>query len=212
MITAEERDMFEHVGMLLKDYDANCSMRRGKIKYVRFDHIKRTYKWVLELIEGYPDKESLDIEALKIATIFHDCGYTAEDKENHPARSAVLCREYLEKKNYNAEKIDFICNLISRHSDKEKMHDDIPMELVLLMEADLFDDTGAHGLVVDVWMETANEDISFESILTHFEKSIKIMSENPMRTVRAREIWEEKRQLTNIFYEAYKKDIVVSLN
>lgn len=209
MITPEERAMFEHVKMLLKDYDTNPHVPEKKVKYIRFDHTKRTFMWLLKLIEDYPDRESLDEEALRIATIFHDCGYTAEDRHNHPARSAVYCREYLESKDYPSYKIDFICDLISRHSDKDKMFDDIPMELVLLMEADLFDDTGAHGLVLDVWIEVlANEEISFESILKHFEKSLNIMAENPMRTAKAKEIWEHKRQIVNDFYEEYKRDIL----
>ena len=40
-----------------------------------FDHIKRVYRWMLELYEALEDKQEIDIDALRIATIFHDCGY-----------------------------------------------------------------------------------------------------------------------------------------
>ena len=106
------------------------------------------------------------------------------------------------------QKTDFICDLIARHSDKKNMVG-IPMELVLLREADLLDDTGVQGLVLDIWMEAACQDeVSFESILQHMERyTLRLMQENPMRTDKAREIWEEKRKLTEVFVGEYRRDL-----
>lgn len=91
---------------------------------------------------------------------------------------------------------------------------DIPMELVLLREADLLDDTGAQGLVFDIWMETAcQEKVSFESILKHMEKfTVRLMQDNPMRTEKAKEIWEEKRKLTEAFADSYRRDLQMPEN
>jgi len=145
---------------------------------------------------------------LRIATIFHDIGYSLQ-QENHAESGAVLCREYLDSIGYPAEKADFICDLIARHSDKEILHDaDTPLELVLLMEADLFDDTGAHGIVMDAWIQSLRAEVSFESIYEHIMKySWKQMQENPMRTEKARRIWEEKKELTDRFVESLKVDL-----
>ena len=128
---------------------------------------------------------------------------------SHAEDGAVLCREYLNAIGYPAEKTEFICDLIARHSDKEVLHDvNTPMELVLLMEADLFDDTGAHGIVMDAWIQATKEDVSFESILEHIKKfSLKQMQVNPMRTEKARRIWEEKKELTERFVESLTVDL-----
>ena len=140
------------------------------------------------------------MEALKIATIFHDIGYSSdnEDKKEHAVEGAILCRKYLESIGYPNDKTDFICDLISKHSDKSVLfNEDTPMELVLLMEADLFDDTGAHGIIMDAWIQAIKENVSFESILEHIKKyTWYFMQENPMRTEKAKRIWEEKKELT----------------
>ena len=107
------------------------------------------------------------------------------------------------------EKAAFICDLIARHSDKGYMHsEDTPLELVLLMEADLLDDTGAHGIIMDAWIRATREDVSFETILEHIKKfTLKQMQENPMRTGKAYEIWEDKKELTNRFVESLTVDL-----
>ena len=93
--------------------------------------------------------------------------------------------------------------------DKEILFQDIPMELVLLMEADLLDDTGAQALVMDAWFEVVGEEqATFESILEHMESfSVRQMQDNPMRTEKGKQLWEDKRRLTEAFVEAYREDL-----
>lgn len=203
-------EMILYVKNMLNRYDSSGSERKQKMKYNRFHHTMRVYKWMLTLYEAYPQKEEIDFEALSIATLFHDIGYCdVENIENHAKTGAEYCRKYLKQIEYDAEKSEFICDLIARHSDKDKMQDDIPMELVLLMEADLLDDTGAQGLVMDIWLEAVyEENITFESVLRHMERyTLHNMQDNPMRTVKGKAIWEEKRKLTEAFVESYKEDL-----
>ncbi len=201
-------EMFEYVGNLLSEYDSHGGGAKNKINYNRMDHTKRVYKWMLKLCEGYEDKDLIDIDSLKIATIFHDSGYTEIERKNHALVGADICRKYLLEHDYPLDKIDFICDLIKLHSGKDKLMDDIPIELILLIEADLLDDTGAHGIVMDVWVEALNDNPSFESILKHIERyTHKIMQNNPMRTSTAIEIWDKKMKLANEFYKEYKEDL-----
>lgn len=210
----EYSEMIQYVKEKLRQYDEGQNDAKNPVSYNRFDHTMRVYHWMQILYDGYPQKDQIDIEALSIATIFHDIGYCeVENIKNHAAISAGYCREYLEQRNYDTAKTDFICDLIARHSDKKNMYD-IPMELVLLREADLLDDTGAQGLVFDIWMETAcQEKVSFESILKHMEKfTVRLMQDNPMRTEKAKEIWEEKRKLTEAFADSFRKDLQMPEN
>ncbi len=210
--------MFREVEALLAEYDKTGGKGRHKIRYSRIDHTKRVYCWMEKLYEAYPEKDSLDADALRIATIFHDCGYCAmadgaAEKllpgEKHAAVSARLCRGYLEREGFPEETIDFICRLIAQHSDKSLLTKDIPAELLLLLEADLLDDTGLQGIVVDIWMEVAaKEDATFESIIKHIRRfTLGMMRENPMRTAKAREIWKEKRRLTEQFVKKLEEDL-----
>lgn len=202
-------ELFAYVKAALDVYDRHGGESKNRIKYSRFEHTERVYRWALILAEDFTDK--IDMEALKIAAIFHDIGYSL-NKENayrHAEDGAVLCRAYLRSIGYPAEKTNFVCDLIAKHSDKEFLHcEDTPLELVLLMEADLFDDTGAHGIVMDAWIQATRDDVSFASILEHIKKySWKQMQENPMRTEKARRIWEEKKELTNQFVKSLTVDL-----
>ena len=202
-------ELFAYVKDELTAYDGHGGVAKTRIKYSRYDHTVRVYNWAMILAEDY--KDTIDMEALQIATIFHDIGYglNKEDMGNHAADGAVLCREYLESIGYLEDRADFVCGLIARHSDKDCMHsEDIPLELVLLMEADLLDDTGAHGIIMDAWIRSTREDAGFETILEHIIKfTQKQMQENPMRTKKAYEIWEEKKELTNRFVESLTVDL-----
>lgn len=208
-IAIDYEKLFDYVKDALTAYDHHGGASKNSIKYSRFEHTERVYRWMLILAEDFSGQ--IDMETLKIATIFHDIGYSLnkEDMHFHARDGAVLCGEYLKSIEYPKEKAEFICDLIARHSDKEELHrEDTPLELVLLMEADLFDDTGAHGIVMDAWIQATKEDVSFESILEHIKKfSLRQMQKNPMRTEKARQIWEEKKELTNRFVESLTVDL-----
>ena len=202
-------ELFAYVKEALSTYDGHGGVSKTRIKYSRYDHTVRVYNWVMILAEDY--QETIDMEALQIATIFHDIGYglNKEDMGSHGKDGAELCREYLKSTGYPEARIDFVCELIAKHSDKDCMHfDEIPMELVLLMEADLLDDTGAHGIIMDAWIRATREDVSFETILEHIKKfTLKQMQDNPMRTKKAYKIWEDKKELTNRFVESLTVDL-----
>ena len=200
--------MIAYVNDLLAQYNVTGNPRARKIGYSRSEHIMRVYRWAVRLYNAYPDKNEVDLEVLSIAAVFHDVGYCRES-DDHAKAGSELCREYLLEKGYPLSKTELVCDVIARHSDKDAIHDDIPIELVLLLEADMLDDMGAMGLVIDVWMEAVcGEDVTFRSILRHMEKYTlaEMQRENPMRTDEGRRIWEEKKALTEAFVASYKED------
>lgn len=92
-----KKDMISYVKKQLEQYDM-ADHSTQKIRFNRFEHIMRVYKWMERLYLAYPDKMYLDREALYIATIFHDVGYCVINTQNHAESSAVYCREYLTDK------------------------------------------------------------------------------------------------------------------
>lgn len=201
-------EMFAFVERELAEYDAHGGIAKNKIRYSRMDHIRRVYRWMLRLYHAHPEKERVDLDALKIAVIFHDSGYGQIEQGSHAKAGAEICRKFLTEHGYPTEKVEFICDMIGRHSDKGLLSQDIPLELVLLLEADLLDDTGVQGVVMDVWMEAMQENTTFESIADHIERySCRMMQNNPMRTEEGKRIWEEKRVLVEKLYRAYTEDL-----
>lgn len=201
--------MFRYVEDILYSYDRRKGAKsKNKIAYDRYAHTVRVYKWMIRITNQLRD-DNMDKESLKIATIFHDCGYSTGRDENHAVMSSAICRDYLERRQYPPEKIDFICYLIEEHSNKKLFHEkNTPIELIVLMEADMLDDTGAMGIVLDSWIASRGEDATFESVCRHFEKyTYRHMKQMEFVTAPGRQFWHEKRKLVYEFLRQYKRDL-----
>lgn len=205
----QHKAMFQYVEDILYSYDRKKGEKsKNKIAYDRYEHTVRVYKWMIRITNRLRD-DCLDIESLKIATIFHDVGYGADGDENHAVMSSAICRDYLERRKYPPEKVDFICYLIEEHSNKKLFHEkSTPIELVVLMEADMLDDTGAMGIILDSWIASQDERATFESVCRHFEKyTYRHMKQMEFVTAPGRQFWHEKRKLVYEFLRQYKRDL-----
>ncbi len=211
----EHQEMFQYVRNRLEKQaktardDIMGFTNKNFIPYSRYEHIVRVYKWVLRITSELKD-DYLDLESLKIATIFHDVGYGLETEEkSHALVSAEICRDYLEQRNYPPDKVEFICNLIARHSMKRLLYQkSTELELIVLLEADLLDDTGAMGLIMDAWIEGLNENATFDTMEKHIEKyTYRHMKQMNMVTTPAKKIWHEKRKLVYEFMRQYRRDL-----
>ncbi len=87
---------------------------------------------------------------------------------------------------FEPEFINFVVYLVRNHSNKQLMtRSDTPLELILLMEADLLDETGALSV-----------NYSYASL-----------NVNPMVTVKAKEFWQSKQKLIEDFIEHLSYDL-----
>lgn len=202
------QEMLLFVENLLKGKQGGKSKNKIAIDYDRFAHTKRVLKWVKYLCNEL--NVSFDRENLYIAAIFHDAGYSKEENlNNHAIYSSEICRKYLiNNTNFSNEKIEHICSLILKHSDKSLLYNiSTSLEMIILLEADVLDDTGAMGLVIDTWIKAKN-DTSFEEILQKMKDHIyKKMIECPLVTKPGKKIWNEKLKLTKEFIKQYEFDI-----
>jgi len=171
----------------------------------RIDHIRRVFIWANRIMI---DDVKINKEAVLVAAIFHDVGYIMS-KLNHAKSSAMICEKYLNDNGFESEFIDFVIFLVSNHSNKELMSlSDTPIELVLLLEADLLDETGTLSILWVSMIEGAKETQSFENtyqhILNYSYQSLKI---NPMVTNKAIEFWRNKQNLMNEFIKQLSFDL-----
>ncbi|MCK9537104.1 MAG: HD domain-containing protein [Bacilli bacterium] len=161
----------------------------------RSEHIWRVFLWAKRLIA---EINQINKEAVLVAAIFHDVGYGIDgDNDNHAENSAQICHDYLIENGFGVEFVDFVTYLIRNHSKKELMSiENTPKELILLMEADLLDETGALSIVWDCMMEGSEQIQSFAKTYEHIKKySFKNMEINPMVTPKAKALWEAKQKL-----------------
>lgn len=205
----QHRAMFRYVEDMLYSYDRKKGDKsKNRIAYDRYAHTVRVYQWMMRIVNELHDN-SLDWESLKIATIFHDAGYSKQGEDDHAASSAAICRDYLERRQYPQPQLDFICYLVAEHSNKRLFREkNTPVELVVLMEADMLDDTGAMGIILDTWIASKEKQPSFESVCRHFEKyTYRHMKQMEFVTAPGKKFWHEKRKLVYEFLRQYRRDL-----
>ena len=194
------------------------SKTKSFIRYDRFYHIQRVTAWANRIADELCRNNevnagnAIDRECLHLASILHDVGYNAYHiSMDHSEAGVVLAEQFLTAESVEEEKKEKILNLIRLHSRKDLMFlEDTPLELVVLMEADLMDDMGASGLVMDAWINTRmhQEETSFDTIFEHMRKFTQAQQkEEPMRTEPAKRFWREKQELVQEFMRQFARDL-----
>jgi len=201
------RQMFQYVKELLEsNHGEETNIRKYPFRK-RSEHIKRVFSWAEVLVYDEPD---INGEAVLTAAIFHDAGYTAPCYDiNHAENSVVICEKYLKEHGFEPGFTDFVVYLVKNHSNKELMREkDTPKELILLMEADLLDETGALSIVWDCMSEGNEGTQSYEKTYNRIiDYTYRTMKSNPMVTPKARAIWERKQELVEDFLRHLKYDL-----
>ena len=175
----------------------------------RSEHILRVYNWALKLID-IDRYKNMDTEALLTASIFHDVGYAiSPNSKEHAENSEIIFRRYSKEKDFSKEKENFIAYLVKNHSNKNLMEtNDTPVELIMLFEADILDETGAMSILWDCMAEGGKELQSYKNAYEHIcTNTIKILNVNPMKTEKGKEFWSKKQNLVKAFIEELTFDL-----
>lgn len=209
------REMYEYVKNRLNGY-SEFNQSKQMINYLRSEHTERVLGWSVKLYNAYEDKSKIDYDTLVIASIFHDVGYNdVTEFEDHATAGARITREYLESHGFDKEKTDRVCYLVGSHSDKWRMWvEKVDPDLIMLMEADLFDDTGATGIVMDCMIEEAkNPEATMLDSYDHINRfSVRIQNRNPMFTEYSKKLWNERTRFVENFAEKLRTDIEPPFN
>ncbi|MHB8127700.1 MAG: HD domain-containing protein [Mobilitalea sp.] len=206
----EYEEMFTFVDNQIKLTNPISSEGKARIQYSRFQHIERVYAWMKRIVSELSPEISIREKELQIATIFHDAGYgVLEDSKRHAESSTIICRNYLQDHGYENDFILGVEFLVANHSRKDLLtKQDTPIELVILMEADLLDDMGALGIVMDTMIESKLEEVTYQKIYEHIVKyTVKDLQVSPMVTLPGKRFWKEKQNLTEEFVSQFKRDI-----
>jgi uncharacterized protein len=205
-------EIFKYVQELLKGDDNKATKLDERFPFrIRSEHIWRVFIWANRLIDE-ENLSTINKNALLIASLFHDIGYAlSPHSKSHAENSEIIFREYCKNNFIEKEEEDFIAYLIKNHSNKNLMEfENTPIELILLMEADILDETGAMSIVWDCMAEGMNEEQSYSKAYDHIlQKTCKIINSNPMKTKTAKEYWKIKQELVKNFIKEYAFDLDV---
>lgn len=201
-------EMLKYVYQILSDNDALRSVKKNHGFRNRYEHIKRVLKWANIISKGV---DLVNEDVLYTACIFHDVGY-AYGKENHALKSGIVFKEYVKNKNFNSEFITSVLYCIENHSNKELLKDSSqPIEMILLLEADLLDEEGCMGIVWDLFAEGANNPTDYKDALEAVKlHSAHILNQDYMVTPISKKIWLEKKNFVKNFIESLKDDLFIT--
>ena len=215
--SADYRGMLSFVEQTLEEAqtegERGIGMHKLEFGYTRCEHTKRVLGWAKRLYDATADKTGLRYEELMTAAIFHDVGraVSARTGGNHAKAGVPITRDWLLSNGYDPGRAEYIAGLVGAHSDKHRMRDpDIDRNLLMLMEADLLDDMGLLGLVMDTMIVRARKtDATFYDCYNHYERYTHPMQHDcPVVTPEAKALWDAKTESTDRFMEEYRKDIL----
>jgi uncharacterized protein len=107
----------------------------------RYNHILN----VTELAAEIAKKEGANVDATRVAALFHDIAKLEVEQDVHAEAGARVAREYLRSRTeYPESFITQVCDAVAEHSYQGDLAD-VPLETRCLMEADLLDKIGANG-------------------------------------------------------------------
>lgn len=201
-------EMLNYVYQLLSNNDALRSPKKNHGFRNRYEHIKRVLKWANIISKGV-DRVNNDV--LFTACIFHDAGY-AYGKENHALSSGLIFKEYAKNKNFSSDFIASVLYCIENHSNKDLLKKpNQPIELILLLEADLLDEEGCMGIVWDLLAVGADNPNDYKDALEAINiHSAHILNQDYMVTPISKKIWAEKKNIVKEFINSLKKDLFIS--
>ena len=143
--------------------------RRSQPFRNRFEHTIRVLNWAdrIHKIEGG------NFEIITLAVLFHDTGWS--DTIDHAQVRAELAQKYLLEKGVDPVLVDRITSAVRTHNKRLEPQENLPIENLIVMDADLLDELGVTTLVWDA-MATAIEDDpgyvrAFEKDLEYYERA-----------------------------------------
>lgn len=179
--------------LYLKDYLLNHGGEKNikEIFRSRFRHTMRVLKWIERILED-DTLEKLDLKILYLAAIYHDIGYDYSGRKRHAEKSKDIFLKRAKDMSLSIEEIEKISYMIGNHSNKKLLQEDISIEFCVLLQADMMDEVGALGIMWDCMIKGVNGATSYDESVNHIMIGYNKIKDNPMKTKKAYELWEDK--------------------
>jgi uncharacterized protein len=168
----------------------------------RFDHTLRVLKWAQRIhkVEGG------NLEIITLAILFHDTGWS--DTADHALVGAELAERYLLGKDVEPVLVERIASAVRTHNKRDEAVGNLPIENLVVMDADYLDEVGVTTLVWDAMATATGDKPSYtraiENDLKYYERakqnSVYLHTKTGLKLYQERiAIWE--RCLSHFRYE-----------
>lgn len=152
--------------------------------YTLIRHIPEAEKWAIKIAESHPEA---DKEVVLLIVWLHDVShYVGDTSSDHAVRSEKMAREFLEKNNYDPEKIQKVLHGVRSHRNR-----DVAPETI---EAKIFACADSASHMTDILYVDMVCQGKFEAVAAKIERDFRDIGMFP----------EVQEMLTPI-YETWKK-------
>ena len=209
----------EYSDLYLKQYVEKVLTKNGgeesSIPFQNFrkrsEHCWRVMRWCKEIIER-EELTSVNSVEILFSAMFHDIGYNSLGIP-HEEFGVELFEDFLKNHFLAPELAKRIEYNIAHHSGKRlKIPNNISVELIILMEADMLDEEGIMGVVSDCLSEGMKGCLC-NGYLGAYERICQYASEildiSPMITPYAAACWEKKQKDVRHIIEGLKKELFI---
>jgi uncharacterized protein len=168
----------------------------------RFEHTKRVLNWAKRI----QAKEGGDLEIITLAVVFHDTGW--DGQKDHALIGAEHARQFLLSQGVKAEILNRVRSAIETHNKRQNPQSKLPIENLIVMDADRLDELGVTTLVWDAMATALEDDPSFKKALARSQHFFAIAKDeiNLQQTKTGRKLYKERIKiweqcLTHFRYE-----------
>jgi len=159
----------------------------------RFEHTMRVLKWAhrIHQVEGG------NLEVITLAIFFHDSGWS--DTIDHALVGAKLAEKYLLENVVDPILVDRVVSAVRTHNKRTEPYEGLPLENLIVMDADLLDELGITTLVWDAMATATGENPSYvralEKDLEYYERAKGKMVQ--FKTEAGRKFYNERMNIWN---------------
>jgi uncharacterized protein len=185
-----------------------------------FEHTERVYNLAIHIAKS----EKADMDIVKVAALLHDIARKKQDecggKICHAEEGSKIAKKILVEMNFPKDKTNPVCDAIASHRYSKKLKAKTK-EAEILQDADRLDALGAitiarifdyggrknrkiHDSQLKPKEYTHNSE-SESSFIHFYEKILKIKPET-FKTIKAKEIAEERYKFVKQFVERFEKE------
>lgn len=154
----------------------------------RFEHTKRVLRWA----ERIQQVEGGDLDIITLAVLFHDSGW--RDGEDHALIGAELAEKFLLEKGLEQPFIEQVAWAARTHNKRLDSSEGLPIENLIVMDADILDELGVTTLVWDSMATALEEEPSFLKALEKSQHFLEwaISKQDQLKTQTGKKLYAER--------------------
>ncbi|HLC44091.1 MAG TPA: HD domain-containing protein [Patescibacteria group bacterium] len=154
--------------------------------YTLIRHIPEAEKWAIKIVEKHPEA---DKEVVLLVVWLHDVSHYVGDRStDHAVRSEKMVEEFLEKNNYDSEKMKQVLHGVRSHRNRDVVPESI--------EAKIFACADSASHMTDILYLDMIQQGKFEAVLAKLERDYRDIG-----------VFPEIHKMLTPLYETWKKFI-----